>query len=54
MFYKGSSLSDVKPLQNWNVSNGKDFSCMFYGFSSLLDIKSLQNWKINQGKYKYL
>ena len=21
-----SSLSDIKPLENWNVSNGKDFS----------------------------
>jgi len=25
------SLSDIKGLENWNVSNGNDFSDMFYG-----------------------
>ena len=25
MFYGCSSLSDIKPLQNWNVSNGNDY-----------------------------
>ena len=29
MFYGCSSLSDIKGLENWNVSNGNDFSYMF-------------------------
>ena len=45
MFYNCSSLSDIKSLENWNVSNGNDFSYMFIGCSFLLDIKSLKNWK---------
>ena len=45
MFYECSSLSDIKSLQKWNVSNGKDFSNMFHECHSLSDIKSLQNWK---------
>ena len=45
MLYGCLSLSDIKPLQNWNVSNGNNFYCMFYGCSSLSDIKPLQNWK---------
>ena len=39
MFYGYKSLSDIKPLQNWNVSNGNNFSYMFYGYKSLSDIK---------------
>ena len=49
MFYGCSSLSDIKPLQNWNVSNGNNFSHMFSGCSSLLDIKALQNWNVSNG-----
>ena len=44
-----SSLSDIKALQNWNVSNGKNFNFMFYGCFSILDIKVLQNWNISNG-----
>ena len=39
MFFRCSSLTDVKPLENWNVSNGNDFSNMFSECSSLSDIK---------------
>ena len=46
-----SSLSEIKPLQNWNVSNGNDFSGMFYRCSSSLDIKPLQNWNVSNKKY---
>ena len=45
MFYGCSSLSDIKPLQNWNVSNGNNFYDMFIRCSSISDIKPLQNWK---------
>ena len=34
-----SSLPDIKPLQNWNVSIGKDFRCMFIVCSSLSDYR---------------
>ena len=51
MFYGCSLLSDIKSLQNWNVSNGNNFGYMFYGCSSLLDIKPLQNWNISKWQY---
>ena len=43
MFYCCSSLSNIKPLENWNVSNGTDFSGMFCDCRALSDIKSLEN-----------
>ena len=43
MFFKCSSLSDIKSLENWDVSNGTRFSYMFYQSSSLSNIK---HWKI--------
>ena len=51
MFCDCSSLVDIKPLQNWNVSNGKNFSGMFDGCKSLSDIKPLQNWNISKNKF---
>ena len=45
MFLGCSSLPDIKPLQNWNVSNGNNFNGMFYKCSSLCDFKTFQNWK---------
>ena len=50
MFYGCSSLSDIKVLQNWNVSNGNNFECMFYECSSLSDVTILKNWKY----FKYM
>ena len=49
MFNNCSSLSDIKPLENWNVSNGNDFSFMFNNCSSLSDIKALKNWNVSNG-----
>jgi len=43
IFGKYSSLSEIKGLENWNVSNGNNFSYMFYECSLLSDIKALQN-----------
>ena len=51
MFWDFKSLSDIKPLQNWNVSNGNNFSSMFSECSSLSDIKPLQNWNVSNKKY---
>ena len=42
MFSYCLSLSNIEPLQNWNVSNGKNFGCMFKKCSSLKDIKPLK------------
>ena len=47
MFHNCSSLSDIKELENLNVSNGKDISYMFSGCKLLLDIKELENWLNN-------
>jgi len=44
MFSNCESLSDIKALENWNVSKGSNFSEMFYGCSSLTDKKVLENW----------
>ena len=45
MFYHCNSLSDIKGLENWNVSNGNNFSYMFSYCQSLSDIKGLENWE---------
>ena len=54
MFGGCSSLSNIKPLKNWNVLNGNNFSGMFGGCSSFLDIKVIQNWKISNDEYSKL
>ena len=46
MFSECSSLSDLKPIQNWNVSNGNNFSHIFFKCSSLSDLKPIQNWNV--------
>ena len=48
MFNRCSSLSDIKGLENWNVSNGNNFVGMFSYCSSLSDIKPLKNWKVSK------
>ena len=45
MFNGCESLSNIKGLEKWNVSNGNNFSEMFSGCKSLSDIKGLKNWK---------
>ena len=55
MFFGCSSLSDIKALQNWKVSNGNNFRFMFSGCSSLSDIKALQNWNVsNANNFRYM
>ena len=44
MFRECKSLSDIKSLKKWNVSNGNNFEDMFSGCHSLLDRTSIQNW----------
>jgi hypothetical protein len=47
MFYSCSSLSHIKSLENWDVSNSNNFNGMFYGCLSLSDINSLENWNVS-------
>ena len=52
MFNNCSSLSNIKGLENWNVSNGNNFSDIFSGCLSLLNIKGLQNLNLSDWEYK--
>ena len=45
MFSSCSSLSDIKPLEKWNVSNCTNFSLMFSGCSIQIYMSQLENWK---------
>ena len=54
MFSGCSSLSDIKGLEKWNVSNGNNFQGMFSYFSSLLDIKGLEKWNVSKTLLKYI
>ena len=44
-----SSLNDIKPLENWNVSNGTNFLFILNGCSYLKDIRPLENWNVSNG-----
>ena len=52
MFFKCSSLKDISPLKNWNVSNGANFNGMFLKCSSLNDITPLKNWNLNENTFR--
>ena len=43
MFSKCSSLSDIKPLENWNASNGINFQNMFGKCPMIKDFTPLKN-----------
>ena len=47
-------LTDVEPIQNWNVSKGNNFKSMFLGCSAFLDISSLKIWNISKSNAKEL
>ena len=49
MFSYCSSLTDISPLKNWNVSNGENFSGMFSGCISLTDIFPIKHWNVSNG-----
>ena len=45
-------LTDVEPIQNWNVSKGNNFVGMFYS-CSIKNRNLLQKWKFaNQAYFK--
>ena len=41
-------LSNIEALEDWDVSNGKNFSNMF-SKSNLKDLKILENWNVSKG-----
>ena len=53
MFSGCKSLSNIKPLENWNIKNGNNFSGMFSWCESLSDIGALQNWNVSSGIILY-
>ena len=48
MFYY-TEISDLKPLENWDVSNGTNFIGMFMSCSNISDITPLQKWDVSKG-----
>ena len=42
-----SSLNDIKPLEELDVSNGNNFSYMFCWCLSLNDIKPSEEWNVS-------
>ena len=49
MFSGCSSLSDIKELEKWNVSNGNNFSFMLMECSSLSDLRGSDKWNVSNG-----
>ena len=49
MFWNYKLFSDIKPLKNWDVSNGKIFAGMFKECYSLSNIYPLKNWNVSNG-----
>ena len=41
------SLSDISPLEYWDVSYAHNFEGMFWGCKNLSDISPLKDWNIN-------
>ena len=54
MFNGCSSLTDIAPLRNWNVSKGEDFEFMFGNCLLLSNIEPLQNWNISNTMRNYV
>ena len=51
MFKDCSSLSNIKPIENWDVSNGDNFEYMFSGCKDSLSTKPLKSWNFSKEKY---
>ena len=40
---------NVRPLKNWNVSNGRIFECMFGYLINVDNFEQLKNWNVSNG-----
>ncbi len=49
MFYCCKALSDVKPLEKWNVSKSANFTLMFSSCKKSLNLKELEKWDLPKG-----
>ena len=47
--FSNSKVTDLNPLTNWNVSNGKNFSHLFYECKSLTNIDALDKLDMSNG-----
>ena len=54
MFLGCLNLSDIKPLENWNVSNGKYFEFMFNKCSLLKDLTAVEKWNVSKDKIELI
>ena len=50
MFFDCSSLSDLRPLEKWNVSEGTNFEGMFSECHLIESLKPIENWNVKNGK----
>ena len=48
MFFFCLSLSNIKGLEKWNVSNGTNFNSMFSFCALKSDIKALEKWNVSK------
>ena len=49
------NLEDINPLENIDVSECNNFSCMFLNCSKLTDISALKKWHVNENSnFKYM
>ena len=49
-----SSLINIKPLENWNVTNGECFQYLFYNCRSFNDISPLKEWNTTNSFFIYI
>ena len=51
MFEGCSSLSDLTPISNWDVSNVISFGILFAGCTNLTNLNALSSWNTSSAKY---
>ncbi len=52
MFEGCHLLSDLQPIENWNVSNGEVFNHMFNNCKSLKNRNVLKKWKFKNDYFQ--
>ena len=46
-------MSNIKPIEKWDISKGDSFFSIFYNCSSSLDKRSLEKWKHLNEKFSF-
>ena len=53
MFSEYTSLKNLKPIENWDISNGKNFYKMFWIKSTIqIDKNLLKKWNIPEDQFE--